>query len=194
MSIKNTLLKLVHGRPVFKETKEKITLFPVEHQIKSFFELPNVLRSTLDYMKDLDQPSSKVTNFVQGKLWKKIKQNYPAETIMIPIMLYSDDFNPDNALSGGAPNKQCSFQYTFPVLPQHLLSSTEFVFEALLFPSKIKSLENGLRDCLTDLVDVFKKLEEKGIMLNLRDEQINVIFVMCLKLGDNLDLNEMLGF
>lgn len=186
---------MIHGRPVIKETHESITLMPVEHQIKTFFELPNVLKDALDFMEKFECKSDdKISHFVQGKLWKSIKSKYDAGSKLIPLLLYSDDFSPDNVLSGNSNNKQCSFQYTFPVFPQHLLTSTEYVFEALLFPSKLKSLEKGLEKCLSDLVNILKKLEDDGLVLNINEEDIKVYFVMSLKIGDNLDLNEMLGF
>lgn len=135
-----------------------------------------------------------ISHFMHGDLWKNLRLKFSPNTLVIPIMLYSDDFNPDNALSGNVVNKQCTFQYTFPVLPQHLLTSTEYVFEALLFPSRIKALEGGLENSLIGMIDVFARIEKEGIVLTINNESVQVFFVMCLKIGDNLDMNEMLGF
>lgn len=187
--------ELIHGRPIIKEISESVTLLPVDFQIKCFFELPNVLSEVLQQMKIFeDSADDSICHFVQGKLWQDIKASYQPNDIVIPVILYSDDFSPDNVLSGSTLHKQCTFQYTFPVLPQHLLSSTEYVFEALLFPSRIKTLQQGLDNALVDLINIFKKLETEGIDLTINESTVKVYFVVSLKVGDNLDLNEMLGF
>ena len=56
-----------------------------------------------------------------------------ANDIVIPLNLYMDDIEPDNALGSNSGNNALScYYYQFPTIPQHYLSSIKFVFEAML--------------------------------------------------------------
>lgn len=186
---------LQHGIAIEDNVKEKIVLMPIEHQIRTFFEMPNVLKNVVQFMRDKEQESGAINNFLQGQLWKTIRSNYEDSDIIIPVILYGDDFEPDNGLSGNAgTNKQMGIYYTFPVLPQYLLSSPSYVFNALLFPSRIKTMEGGLKLSLVDLVNVFVQLEVEGIVINDGESEHQVRFVVSLIVGDNLAIHELLGF
>lgn len=78
------------------------------------------------------------------------------------------------------------------VVPQFLLSSTAFIFEALLFKSKYK--KSDFNSCIMPLVEVFKDLENNGIEVKVEGKKITVYFVLALVLGDNLAVNGVLGF
>lgn len=186
---------LQHGIAIEDNIKEKIVLMPIEHQIRSFFEMPNVLKNVVQFMREKEQETGAINNFLQGQLWKTIRSNYEDSEIIIPVILYGDDFEPDNGLSGNAgTNKQMGIYYTFPVLPQYLLSSPFYVFDALLFPSRIKTMEGGLKLSLVDLVNVFVQLEVEGIVINDGESEHQVRFVISLIVGDNLAIHELLGF
>lgn len=76
---------------------------------------------------------------VDGLKWKKIEQNFPLNTVLIPFDLYTDDFECDNPLgSNSGTNKISAFYFSFPTFPSYLTSSIKYVFEALLFPSNNK--------------------------------------------------------
>lgn len=45
---------------------------PLKFQIQKYFEKDDLLQRTLDYLENLK--SNTITNFVQGKLWKKKKR------------------------------------------------------------------------------------------------------------------------
>jgi len=187
-----TGLAFKNGTPRYETITERISLMPIHQQIKLFFELPNVLDTTLDYMRQLEQENEQIENFVQGDLWKRIKQNFNHEDIVIPCFLYHDDFGADNPLSSNAENsKIAAFYYSFPVIPQHLLSSPNYIFDALFFRSSLKNEELSL--LLDPLIEVFKELEEEGIILNINGKETRIYVVLSLIIGDNLALNELIG-
>lgn len=84
--------------------------------------------------------------------------------------------------------------FSIPVLQQHLLTSPDYVFEALLFPSRIKLIEGGLNQALVYLVNIFASLETEGLIIDDQVSERKVYFVVSLVVGDNLALNELLGF
>lgn len=186
-------LTFKNGIPTYDKITEKITLMPIQQQIQNFFELPNVLTRTIDLIKKFENEEDKISNFVQGNTWKIIKKSYQENDIVIPLFLYHDDFEADNPLSSNAGNsKIAAFYYSFPIIPQYLLSSPKYIHEALLFPSSLKN--EGLEILLYPLIEIFKELEEKGIIVNIDGKEIKIYIVLSLIIGDNLAVNELTGF
>lgn len=68
---------------ISQKIKTKGILMPLKFQFKAFFEKNNLLKPTLDYMKNLEVNSG-LTNFVQGELWKEKIKLYPGK-IAIPF-------------------------------------------------------------------------------------------------------------
>lgn len=144
-------------------------------------------------MKKLEIDQGHIQNFIQCKLWKNIKKKYHDEDIVLPCFVYHDDFEPDNPLgSNSGANKIACVFYTFPVFPQHLLSSTKYIFEALLFLSSLK--KSNLHSALAPLIKEFKILETDGLILNINGKETKIFITIPLILGDNLAQNEILGF
>jgi len=182
-----------NGCPHYGSIKEKVTLMPIKQQIQTFLELPTILQQIIENMTTLENDKTQLRNFIQGKIWREIKQNFRKEDIVIPCFIYHDDFEPDNALGSNAgSNKIAAFYYSFPVIPQHLLSSPKYVFDALLFPSDLKL--QHLESVLQPLIQEFRELEEDGIELNINGKKVRIFIVSSLLLGDNLAQNEILGF
>jgi hypothetical protein len=191
--IEHTGFQFKNGCPHYGSIKEKVSLMPIRQQIQTFFELPTIFEQITENMTQLENDKTQLKNFVQGETWKKIKENFSKDDIVIPCFIYHDDFEPDNALGSNAgSNKIAAFYYSFPVIPQHLLSSPKYVFDALLFPSDLK-LEY-LESALQPLISEFQELETDGIVLNINGEKIRIFIVAALLLGDNLAQNEILGF
>lgn len=187
-----TDLVFKNGNPKYETVTDTISLMPIQQQIKLFFELPNILDTILDYMRQLEQEKDETNNFIQGKIWKNIKQNFNHEDIVIPCFLYHDDFAADSPLSSNTANsKIAAFYYSFPVIPQHLLSSPNYIFDALFFRTSLKN--NDLAFLLDPLIEIFKELEEEGLILNINGKEIRIYVVLSLIIGDNLALNELIG-
>lgn len=70
--IVNNEVRVIHrqGRLVADEKQITGILMPLKFQFKHFFEKEGLLENTLNHMKHL-QTGTKLTNFVQGELWKK---------------------------------------------------------------------------------------------------------------------------
>ncbi|KAG5675752.1 hypothetical protein PVAND_005630 [Polypedilum vanderplanki] len=180
------------GKINYDIIKETVSIMPIKQQIQNFLELPNVLNSIVNYMHKLKSETI-ISNYTQGDQWKQIRSEYNEDDIVIPCFLYHDDFEPDNPLSSNAGNnKIAAFYYSFPVIPQHLLSSPTYIFDALFFSSHLKN--EYLKACTEPLIAVFKDLETNGITLNIDNTEKKIYIVVTMLLGDNLAVNEMLGF
>ncbi|KAG5672983.1 hypothetical protein PVAND_003067 [Polypedilum vanderplanki] len=160
-----------NGISVIGTIKENVSLMPVMQMLKSIFTLPNILKDVLNNMNELER----------------------SKNIIIPFDYYIDDFETGNALGSNAGTHKITAHYiSFPTFPQHSLSSTKYVFEVLLSPATLQ--HNEMQYCLEPLINIFKELEEEGIELEIDGENKTVFFVMGRVIGDNLALNEILGF
>jgi len=90
---------------------------PLKFQFKAFFERNQLIKPTINYMKYLEQNNVKLTDFVQGELWREKIKLYPGKNV-IPYILYVDDFEIKNPLgSNSLKHSICNLYYSFPCLP-----------------------------------------------------------------------------
>ncbi|KAG5685095.1 hypothetical protein PVAND_014296 [Polypedilum vanderplanki] len=179
------------GRPIVGEIKEKICIMPIKNMVTSIFSVKDIFESTRSFAR-INHEVKKISSIADGLRWKSIVEKYSADSVLIPFELYSDDIEPDNALGSNAgTNKISTYFIRFPTMPPHLLSSIQYIFEVLLHCSSLK--KDMLDNCLEELIEVFKELEN-GIPVIVEEKEIKIHFIMLRILGDNLALNELLGF
>lgn len=193
--IVNTKIKeaIKKGKAGFHTQLDVGVLMPMDFQIKKFFELPGMLKSTLEYSQQLMKCSGdNISNFVQGDLWKNKMLNFQNK-LVVPYFLYYDDFETGDPLGSSAGNQSIAgFYYSFPTVPGNN-SSLENIFVCMLLRSQVLK-EYGNSKCLYALVEVIKKLETEGIKFVIDDEEFTIYFVLGLVVGDNLGLNSLLGY
>lgn len=144
---------------------------PMQFQFQKFFELDNNLRITLDNMKKLSNNDSKgvLSNIIHGEVWKSKTKNL-TNKIVIPYLLYYDDFEINNALGAHSSEQSlAAFYYSFPTLPKHYLSSLKNISVALLYTTKDSS--HGNDACLNVLIEEIKSLEINGLLLQTKEGQ-----------------------
>ena len=168
---------------------------PIGSGLKQLFQLPDVYNQTIKYMKMLDSLSDKVViNFVQSKFWQELAKPFVhSRKLVMPIFLYFDDFQNNNALGSHAGIGKCGAVYiSIPCLPDEFRSKLENIFTFCLFNTldrKVFKNENVLRQVLAEL----KLLEEDGITINVNNQSVKIYFLLALVLGDNLGLHSILG-
>lgn len=178
------------------ENKQVITkgvLMPLKFQFKTFFEKDNLLQNILNYTTFLQQNNVKLCNFVQGELWKEKVKLYPGK-ILIPYILYTDDFEINNPLgSNSLKHSICNLYYSFPCLPKGE-SRLENIFYVAI--TKSRDLKNfGNEKCFECLIEELKDIEINGIDIDCGNHiTVRVHFVLGLVIGDNLGLNYFLNF
>ncbi|KAG5680291.1 hypothetical protein PVAND_009809 [Polypedilum vanderplanki] len=181
-----------NGIAIIGEIKEKVSVMPLQQVFQRIFSLPNILQGVIQNMIMLKN-QHEIKNFVNGTKWKEICKNYSKDDIVIPFDLYFDDFETGNTLgSNSGIHKIAAYYVSFPVFPSHLLSSTKYIFEALLYPSRLKS--DHMEHCLEKLNLMFQEIEQNGVELDINGVTKKVYFVLARIIGDNLALNEILGF
>lgn len=186
--------KMKAGRVIFEPKVFQMSFVPLRHVLKTILQDCNLFEVIIKFMNHLESNSNKcVSNFVQCKLWKsKLEKN--SQKILLPLFLYFDDFEINNALGSHAGNNKLGAVYaSLPCLPPEYSSSLENIFLACLFKS-VDRLEFGNRAIFSELISELNYLEDTGIEILYDGKIKRVFFSLGLILGDNLGLHSILGF
>jgi len=187
--------KLRNGRVIFEPKTVTMSFIPLRSVLKILFQDCNLFHVILEFMNHLGSSSgcNTISNFVQSQLWQsKLKKN-PGK-ILIPLFLYFDDFEINNALGSHAGNTKLGAVYvSLPCLPPELASSLENIFLIQLFKSNDRQ-EFGNQVIFAELISELNFIENVGIDILYNGEMYRVFFSLGLILGDNLGLHSILGF
>ena len=96
--------------------------------------MPGVYVRIQNYMNELEN-SPKIKNFIQGTLWKDLRQEFDGK-IVLPLHLHFDDYEPDNSLgSHHTEHALGALCATIPCLPPEFQSSLDNIFSLTLYVS-----------------------------------------------------------
>lgn len=106
-----------NGTIIYKNIYVTAEHIPIGRVLKSFFELSGVFRETMTYLQKLEFNADKIQcNYVQGALWREKKKF--GNKIVLPLILYFDDFETDNPLGSHQGLAKCGAVYvTIACLP-----------------------------------------------------------------------------
>lgn len=183
---------------ILKENKITVEMVDLCQMFDNFFNKTNMLYDILEYLNTLENcESGVISNFIQTKEWqKKISSINPdQETLLLPLFVYSDDYECNNCLGShaGKSGKICGVYVLIPCLPEALQSKISQIFVAMQFLSKHRKIPNGNSRIFLPFIDMLNRLQEKGIKIN-HPQYKTVKLITSLVLGDNLGLNQILGF
>lgn len=182
---------------ILKENKVTVQLTDLVKLFDQLFNKTNFFNDILDYLSSLDFDTELISNFIQTETWKKkislIKPN--KDTLLLPLFVFSDDYECNNCLGShaGKSGKVCGVYIMIPCLPESLQSKLSQIFVAMQFLSKDRKISNGNTRIFAPLIDMLNVLQEKGININ-HEKYKNVKLITSLVLGDNLGLNQILGY
>lgn len=165
--------------------------------LKNVLELPGLLDEINDY-KAYCEDQTGIFNICQGSAWLNGVSNAP-DCLTLPVNIYFDDFETGNPLgshSGGA-NKLGAVYMTLPFLPPRLQSKLDFIFLVMIFSSMDRREKGQDADNYRIFKWVILELNELGrvgIELNLPGRKTVIKFALGCLVGDNLGLNDILGF
>lgn len=180
-----------------EEKENHGVIMPIKHQIRSFLEMPNVFQQIISN-QSLPSENGIYRRFIDGNLWKKIIDSYDGKYV-IPVFLYSDEFQPDSSVSPHTDTgKLGAYYYSFPTLPDFLATHLKNIFIALLVKAKDMEFNDIISQdfdpAMFALFEVFSDLEKNGLSLKVDGKTETVYIVLPQFLGDNLAVNGCLGF
>lgn len=114
--------------------------------------------------------------------------------IVLPLLLYFDDFDPGNVCGSHAgKNKIGETDISIPCLPPKYASKLEFILPTLFFKPKDRSVYQN-QAVFQPVIDHLNNLQNKGIeFITKKGKKERVYFELALIVGDNLGLHSMLG-
>lgn len=183
------------------ETSSKVVLTDVKFNFSKFLGTNNMLARITDYMKDLEntEHSEILKNFLHGKIWRKKRQQY-AGRLLIPYLIYADDFEINNPLGSQAGKHTIAGTYSqILCLPPDVSSSLDCIIPLMFFRTmEKKTNHSGLNInhiLYHKLIEQLNDMEINGIDVKQSNGNfIKVHLIIGLINGDNLGLNEILGF
>lgn len=180
-----------------KSRVDKITntgvVMPIEFQIKEYLRRNGRIEEMLaNYDNALKGNGRVISHLVQCKTWQNILQKVNKEpgTVLLPIGLYADGMQYNNAL--GPHTESAEMVYYFSPCATDPLNENNTFLAAVIMSKDVKSFGNG--KCFYPLVEIFERLAKKGIEFDSDGETIKIKFCLSIITFDNLGLNSILDF
>lgn len=158
--------------------------------LKAIFEIPNILKDILDYMKQVTNNQHCVSNIIQSDLWKHLSHDFH-DKLVLPLIIYYDEFETNNPLGGHAGvHKVGAAYFSLPCMPPEARSKLDNIFLTLLFLNKDREVY-GNKATFRPLINELQILEKSGLVIK---EGIHIYIKCALVIGDNLGVHEICGF
>lgn len=168
-----------------------VDFVPLRSTLKAFFEIPSVYDQTISYMEDLRNDDI-ISNFIQGDYWKKLDFT-DLDSPTLPLIMYFDDFECNNALGSHAGISKCGAVYiSIPCLPVGYQSKLENIFLYLIFNS-LDRITLGNEVIFRTCIDELNFLENEGILIVHKNSEKRLYFKLSLIIGDNLGIHSLFG-
>ncbi|XP_031340612.1 uncharacterized protein LOC116168774, partial [Photinus pyralis] len=165
---------------------------PLKKTLKLFLELPKVFDEIVTYQGNICKRSA-YCNILNGSLHKDFFNNVDNK-IVLPLILYYDDFETSNPLGSHAGVHKLGVIYcSVATTPPQYSSRLENIFLTMIFYSTDR-FHYGNKALFTTLVHEVNYLATEGINLSLEDREYKVFFKLVAVVGDNLGMNSIFGF
>lgn len=198
--INRMLVPILHENDTtIKETINSVKLMPLKEMFFAFFNKTNVIKDILAYIDYINNLNSEfIYNIIQSKLWNaKIKEiDCVDTTLLLPLIIYFDDFEPNNALGSRSGSHKIGGVYIkIGCLPEHINSKLAHIYAAMFFFTEDRKYKHfGNTRILAPLIEDLNNLVNIGIKLTNHDKFTLVKLVPIFITGDNLGINSILGF
>ncbi|XP_070525543.1 uncharacterized protein [Cardiocondyla obscurior] len=126
-------------------------------------------------------------------MWKKVKLNF-SNKIVLPIILYFDDFEINNSLGSHRNiHKLGALYFTIACLPFEYSSMLENIFLSQLHNS-IDHKNIGNKKIFFNVIYQINELKKDGLILNIDNKERTIYFALGAIIGDNLGINNITDF
>lgn len=176
----------------FKRCEGQIV--PINIVLKAFLELPNVFNDIMKYIsQEINCSKTIFTSVLNGTLWQSIINRNNSKDLLLPLLVYFDDYEPCNPLgSHSGVYKIGAMYFSLGCIPPKYSSQLENIFLWGLFYSSDRK-HFGNKNTFKKFVETLSDLELNGIDIIVDDVRINVKFALVFIVGDNLGVNSITG-
>lgn len=189
-------LKFVNGVPKLHKDLRIVKVFNLTDFLEKLLNLPGIMYEIDTFVKSKQNcKDGSISNTVQSPLWRKlVSVEEKCDSILyLPLNVYFDDFEPQNVIGSHSGAYKIGATYTsIPCLPNNIISKLQFTFPACLFFSEDRKTF-GNKKVFEPIIKILNELHTSGV--NVKYGKIRTVkFIVFLILGDNLGLNDILGF
>ena len=169
--------------------KDTFQYIPIPKILKKYLEQPGIMEAILDEKES--QNDDLLSTYRDGTFFKNKFNN---DEIVIPILLYNDDYETGNPLgSRKTKNKISGFYMSLLCLPEKYQSTLNNILLAACAKSEIVA-QYGVDCVLSVIVKDLEKLEEDGLEITC-DAYTGIVKPYLFQvIGDNLGIHQVLGF
>lgn len=178
-----------------KQTSRFLKMVDLKSLFEYLFKTTNFLKEIIDYIDSLKNEKTLISNIIQTPIWKKkiSRIENDGTLLLLPLIIYFDDFEPLNALGSHSGAYKVGAVYCkIACLPSQVQSKLNFIFLGSLFFSDDRK-EFGNKKIFLPFIEMLNEIQTIGIPVNCQPYKI-VKLIPVLITGDNLGLNSSLGF
>ena len=147
----------------------------------------------MSYVEKLENNDILLSNLVQGTFWKSKKEQF-RNRLLLPLLLYQDDFETNNALGSARGLGKIGAVYcVIPCLAPHMQSKTEKIFVLTLCRSEDQK-KVSLRKFYEKAVAELAHLGNAGSEISTKSGPVRSYFSLAGVIGDTLAVHILLGF
>lgn len=181
---------VIHQNLEMVEDIVKGVLMPIKFQLRKYLESGNILDMLIECLKPSDD--GVIRSLIDGTIWQEKIQGHENKMV-VPINVFIDDFTTSDTVSPHSSNtKLCGIYCYIPCLPPYLLSQ----LANILTTGYVMSADRkrfGNERTLHKLVEVLSELENTGVTVTHKGNELIVYFKLGFMTGDNLGLSEILN-
>lgn len=171
-----------------------VQFISLRNVLKKLFELPQMFQHIMSYVKMLQTENHGTSNVMQTEYWQAKVASLSGDSIVLPIALYQDEIETNNALGTHRGRGKIGTIYAvLPFLPPELISKTENIILILLYNS-YKQKQVPLIQIYGKVVEELLFLEATGITIETENGSVNLRFSLIGMVGDNLAIHGAMGF
>lgn len=169
------------------------TLVSLKQTLKTFLESPGNFTCITKYQNQImDSDDSILLNICNGSVWKNLHKTY-CNKLVLPVLLYFDDFETANPLGSHAGVYKLGAVYcSILSIPPEYNSRLENIFLTLLFHS-LDRIKFGSQAIFNYIISELKELHQNGINITVNGETVTVYFQLVVITGDNLGVHSICG-
>lgn len=188
----NRKVVFVNSVQKIKEEKNTIKLFDLKSMFTKFLNLPGILPTIENFIKEKQECKDSISNVVQTPLWEDLisQETKNDDVVYLPLLLYFDDFEPQNALGSHSGAYKIGAVYCIlQCLPPYMASLLAYIFPVSLFFSGDRK-HFGTDRIFRPIIKLINDLHTNGV--KVKDKTVK--FIVTTITGDNLGLNGIYGF
>ena len=183
------------GRIIKQIVSVTAQFIPLRKTLQTFFSLPNVYESVIQYVGKLEQDKDVLSNFIQGDYWQSKKRHFFQGKTVLPLFVFYDGVEVKNPLGSHKGIQIIGDTFIWiPCLPPEYQTLLENILLALLCHASDRKIYTNSK-VFRILIEEINYLQRHRIQVETESgRKIRIYFALAGILGDNLGLNEVLGY